>query len=131
MKLRILDDTLRLRLTRSEVARLGAGGRVEVRTCFGPGPGETLTYALVVSESGERLRARFEGGRITVTMPRAMAEPWTRTGVVDGPVGFEGEQDVGGGRRLRLLVEKDFACLDGSRHEPDAYPHPEEDAAAC
>jgi hypothetical protein len=41
-------------------------------------------------------------------------------------VGFEAEQSTGGSERLRILVEKDWACLtarDGEE-DVDAFPNP-------
>ena len=50
MKLRILDNSIRLRLDRSEVARAGRGELVEGRTHF-PG-GRHLSYVLEIGERG-------------------------------------------------------------------------------
>ena len=48
MKLRIQDDSIRFRPTRSEVARLGDGLTVEA-ICRFPG-GRALTYALTLAD---------------------------------------------------------------------------------
>ena len=46
MKLRIKGDSLRLRVSRSEVARLFAGDCLEETIHFAPEAGATFTYAL-------------------------------------------------------------------------------------
>jgi hypothetical protein len=40
--------------------------------------------------------------------------------------GFETQQEIGNGKSLRILVEKDFACLErrDGEDESDAFPHP-------
>lgn len=124
MKLRIRDDSVRLRLTRGEVASLVEGGRVDAEVRFGPAPGERLSYSIVLG--GTSLVARFSDGRIEVSVPEASARSWASSDVV----GFEHVQEVGGGRTLRILVEKDFACLTTRPHEDDAdaFPNPK---ASC
>ena len=116
MKLRIQDSAIRLRLSPSEVAQLASTGRVASAAHFGAGC--TLTYA-VETEFHDGLRAEFRDGALTVFVPRAWVAPWTNS----ERVGFEAVQDVGSGRTLSLLVEKDFDCL----HKPSpgaAFPHP-------
>ena len=120
MKLRILDDSIRLRLTQSEVAAFGEQGRVEAHTRFRPG--ETLTYALRASGSVDQLVAQFEAGCLTVHVPAAWVSGWVDT----NKVGLEGEQTIDGEAVMTILIEKDFKCLHGSadRIEADAFPNP-------
>lgn len=127
MKLRIRDNTLRLRLSQQDVDRLRRHGRVEGRTSFGPG--RVFSYALEASEEGTHLEAVYEEGGITVYVPAAWVDPWAES----DRVGFEGAQDVGKGITLGVLVEKDFTCLQPRKSDEDAggYPHPSEGQAAC
>ena len=60
MKLRIRGSSLRLRLTRSEVAEIGAGNAVEERVEFGGEPAQQLVYALVPSDDFETPTAVFD-----------------------------------------------------------------------
>ena len=122
MKLRIQGDSIRLRLTQSEVAHFAADGTVEATTHFGPG--RTLTYALQSADADD-LSAEFGDGTLTVFVPRAWATPWAES----EQVGFEGTRDAGDGRTLALLVEKDFECLHKRPDEEDAFPHPLADAS--
>ena len=111
MKLRIKGDTIRLRLTQSEVAAV-ADGDVVVETTSLPQP---FTYAL--ESSGETIGAAFSAGRMTVNIPHAIALQWAST----EEVSLRGRE---GG--VEILVEKDFACLvprEGEENS-DAFPNP-------
>ncbi len=124
MKLRIKGNTIRLRLTRPEVESLGVGevARVEERTRFGDGA--ELVYRLVVDASAATPGATFVGGVVTVTLPSVVAKRWARENVV----GLEHVEALRDGGELRILVEKDFACLDQSmtrgEDQQGAYPNP-------
>lgn len=107
MKLRILDDSLRLRLSQGELERLHTLGRVEAAICFGPGPEQRLVYALVVAPAAQRISATLTEREIVVHLPAAMANAW----IAGDDVGLRAEQSLGEGRTLALLVEKDFKCL--------------------
>ncbi len=118
MKLRIVDDTLRLRLARSEVAQIGRGVAVESRTRF-PG-GAVLGYALIVADATQ-ISATFDAGRIEVTLPRLVALPWAS----GNEVSLHGEQPLDHGV-FRILVEKDFTCVEprDGEDQTDLYPNP-------
>jgi len=122
MKLRIRGNSLRLRLTRSEVDRFKTQGRVDDAISFGPNDEERLAYSLVAWESAHAVSARFHQNTITVIVPTSIAQQWT--GSED--VGFSAEQSVPGSEPLSLLVEKDFQCLHErpGEDESDAYPNP-------
>lgn len=126
MKLRIKDDTLRLRLTRTEVGTLCDQGAVAARTRFAPG--RHLTYALVADAHATGLHATFEDGGVRVRMPAEWAADWAAS----ERVGFEAAQDAGDGATLSILVEKDFQCLhrEDEGRDPDAFAHPEADPDA-
>lgn len=119
MKLRIRGNSLRLRLSRSEVEAFDRDGRVEDSARFGPGA--RLVYALE-RVTGGALSATLRDGRVAVTVPSELADPWCRT----DQVGLEAEQPTGDGETLRLLVEKDFTCLKtrSGEDESDAFPNP-------
>ena len=114
MKLRIRDDSLRLRLTRSEVDTFANSGRVESRISFGE---KKLVYALAHSASAARVAARFANDEILVVVPSPAARAWASS----EEVGIESSDGA-----LRILIEKDFACLKPREGEDDrdAFPHP-------
>ncbi len=120
MKLRIRGNTLRLRLTRSEVDAIGRGESVSETTAFPDGT--TLQYRLVpgaVRHAGQK--AGDSGFEITVEVPRDEASRWAES----EEVGFSGEDafEVGD---LAVLIEKDFTCITprAGEEELDTYPNP-------
>jgi hypothetical protein len=122
MKLRIRGNSLRLRLSRGEVNELAERGRVDDGIAFGGGPDARLGYSAVCVDDVSVLSARLGAGSIIVTLPGALARAWAAS----EDVGLEGEQSLGDGQVLRLLVEKDFACLTARTGEDDgdAFPNP-------
>ena len=120
MKLRIRGDSLRLRLTQGEVLSLAENGRVDERTSFGASR-LVYTIRLVDLPDGQTLAARLsttpEESRIEVHVSVETGRAWARGDVV----GIEGADGP-----LRLLVEKDYACLKERAHEDDAdaFPNP-------
>jgi len=120
VKLRIRQNTLRLRLTRSEVDRLAEVGRVEEATIFSPT--KRLRYALATDAKASDLGATFADDLVQVNVPLALAREWAAS----ERVSLQGDAKVEGGEPLRLLVEKDFECLKErvGEDDSDAYPHP-------
>ena len=117
MKLRVQGDALRLRLTRSEVARLAGGGAVTSETAIMPGASLTVR---VEPTDRPALAVTFEGGAVTVSLPQTQIGPWA-----DGDdEALAGTQGAGAGRTLRVSVEKDYACLHRDGDDPGAFPHP-------
>ncbi len=102
MKLRIERNSIRLRLTVSEVAAIGMGNPVEGVRTFPSS--NVLTYRLVPCASSDRVHAEFEDRTIAVRIPSLLGARWAadaRFVSVHGDVG-----------ELTILIEKDFACLD-------------------
>ena len=117
MKLRIKGDSIRLRLTRTEVNRFGETGRVEETVHFPAG--RRFIYAIVRSPDANSLTASFDGHAMIVTIPDDWAQEWVDT----ERVGFECTCSLGEGV-LHLLIEKDFECLHKRPDEEDAFPNP-------
>jgi len=129
MKLRIKGNSIRLRLGQSEVRQLRDLGFVEESTTFDVLGGQRLDYVLRIDPNLLAMTASFEGGRIIVRMPNALLRQWADT----DQVGIESVQVASGGAGLKILVEKDFECIDAPLDEPqdDAFPHPQYDAACA
>lgn len=122
MKLRIRGNSIRFRLTKEEVASFGTIGNVEDVIAFGVGTENELRYRLETSAQGDAVNADFGNGRINLQIPQAIASRWTAT----EEVGIEAVQDIGDEKQLRILVEKDFACLKPriGEDESDSFPNP-------
>lgn len=118
MKLRIRGNSIRLRLLRSEVAKFSATGIFKESIDFGA---SKLTYILRRSDQTTALSAHFADNEITVLIPAQTAQNWTETELV----GLTGEQRISDSETLKILVEKDFVCLDRPDDEDnqDAYPN--------
>jgi hypothetical protein len=118
MKLRLRGNSLRLRLTQSELKEVAERGSVADAVAFGPRT--KLTYRLEVSADGA-LRASFTEHEIRVLLPRPALERW----LAPAEVGVRAEQPLGGGEMLSILVEKDFQCLaPGEENQSDFFPNP-------
>jgi hypothetical protein len=122
MKLRIQGNSIRLRITQSEMASLAAGAKLEDSAQFGPAPSESLTYALEISSQCSYVRASYSKGVIQVTLPANLAEAWIRT----NQVGIEHTQPIGNAVFLKIAVEKDFRCFHAGpgQNEGDSFPNP-------
>ena len=120
MKLRILGNSVRLRVSQAEMSRIRAEGTVRQHVEFGPG--RRLNYELR-TVAGDRVGASFDDGCICVTLPRAVAERWQ----APDEVSIRGEQELPGGERLKILVEKDFQCIAPREDEDQSglFPNPQ------
>ena len=114
MKLRIQGDSLRLRLTQSEVASLHSGGRVDCAVRFPAG--RALGYSVRSSPDATAISVSYLGDSICVLLPHGAVAAWAESNEVT----IEGA-DAG----VRILVEKDFQCLHQSTDAtPGAFPNP-------
>jgi hypothetical protein len=112
---------VRLRLTRSEVDELRDSGIVKARTAF-PG-GRELRYEVESSPASVNASAFLSNTTVTVRLPESVVRAWATS----DQVSIKGEVRHSRDEVLRILVEKDFACLaprDGE-DESDMFPHPE------
>jgi hypothetical protein len=127
VKLRIRDNSIRLRLMRGEVDILREKGFVEACADF-PG-GRSFRYVLESSPACVNPAAFISENEITVRLPETTALAWAST----EQVSVQGEQLLDNGGVMKILVEKDFVCLTGrdDEDESDMYPHPEADAGTC
>ena len=118
MKLRIRGNSLRLRLTKTEVADLAATGFVEERVQLGADPDHALLYRLELSPTATLPTTTFRDSQIRILLPATEGRAWTQ----NETVGIYGEEAWG----LKLTIEKDFKCLDPRRDEDesDAFEHP-------
>src|SRR5690606_3987221 len=104
MKIRIRDNSLRLRLTQSEVRQFEDERMVSAAIAFPQGT--FLKYTLVWG-NGTGFSAAFNGREITVTVPKEIGKKW----LAPEEVGMEDFLPLPEGGKLRLLIEKDFQCL--------------------
>jgi uncharacterized protein DUF7009 len=121
MKLRIKGNSLRLRVSRSELALFQAGGRIEETIHFTAAPEATLTYALESALKPSPVTVRYGSREVTVILSKDRARIWG----AQSEVGVYTTLDMGPAGSLEVVVEKDFACLDRSDEDnSDTFANP-------
>ena len=121
MKLRIRGNSIRIRMTQAEVARLASAGVVEEAVQFTASSADRLIYVVETSTELADPRAWISGQRIGITLPKQRALKWAET----GEVGIEHLQPITDTSDLRIVVEKDFRCLQSrlDEDESDNFPN--------
>ena len=120
MKLRIKGNSIRIRVSKTEVANFEKLGELNESTFFG---NNYFHYCLKTTNVSETLFAVFQNNCITVHVPEVIAKEWTTTEMV----GFNHKMPIGNESYLFLLVEKDFVCIDNTfEDQSDNYPNPNE-----
>ena len=118
MKIRIKGNSVRFRLTQSEVRQLSETGSVQETTEFASG---TFHYQVSLAPGIQNLQATYTHGKIVMLVPKMDGENWFQNEIV----GFETDMPLPEGKKLHLLLEKDFACLDNTTEDQsDNYPNP-------
>ena len=122
MKLRLLDDSIRLRLSQSEVAAARERGLVESQTRFPDG--SAFRFALEARDKGSAAAAAYSSGRLVVKLPAQDIASWADD---ENAVSLRGELTLPDGGQLKLLVEKDFRCLTprDDEDQSDLFVNPE------
>ncbi|MDA8886723.1 hypothetical protein OAD66_06220 [Bacteroidia bacterium] len=113
MKIRIKDNSLRYRLSQSEVSTLVNEGEAWSKCQFGSGE---LKYGLKAIDA-DRITSAFNHGELLTKIPRTLLKNWD----IDQRVGFDTTIDG-----LFILIEKDWQCLKPRDHEDESnlYVHP-------
>src|SRR5579863_5751086 len=124
MKLRIKGNSLRLRVSPSEVAHLLEAGRIEETIHFGFDESAKLVYALELGRDSGDMTVRYAPSEITILISPPDAQRWA----AGQDIGLYGAAETRQGI-LHFAVEKDFACLDKSDEEnTDTFPNPRQGA---
>ncbi len=119
MKIRIKDNSIRLRLTKTDVDDLRNKKSIDSKTVISFS--EIFQYRLEVSSEVKNISGQFKNGKITVSISSKMAEILTETNEIT----VKGEQENGEKEKLFLLIEKDLQCLDETvEDQSDMYENP-------
>ena len=105
MKLRIKGNSLRIRLTKTEVNIIANTGYLEEETLFS---NNKFMYALQRVDEGNELSAALEENKMIIFVPSSLTKEWPTNNII----GFNAEMPVADNKTLFLLIEKDFVCLD-------------------
>ena len=118
MKIRIKGNSVRLRLSRSDLRNFETQGYLEEKTEF---IDAVFHYALSVKDGIEDMEATFNENKITVFVPEKIRKEWTST----ERVGFDFRMKTKEDKTLFILIEKDFMCLDNTHEDQgDNFPNP-------
>jgi hypothetical protein len=122
VKLRLLDNSVRLRLSRGQVIAADEQGIVEGQTHFPDGT--TFRFALEAQKDVSRASASYTGGRLVIALPASEISAWASD---DSLVSLHHELELALGGPLRILVEKDFKCVSprDDEDQSDLFPNPE------
>lgn len=119
MKIRIKGNSIRYRLSKTDISNFEKNGVIEERTEFLNN--SSFYYRLEKKNEIANIEASFSNNRISIFVPENIAQEWANTDVV----GFDNKMNIGNGKELFLLIEKDFACIDHTlEDQSDNYPNP-------
>lgn len=120
MKIRIRGNSVRLRLTQSEVNSFNNTGKIIDSIQFSVDPANNLYYALEKADI-DQLSTSYTHNQIKVLVPMNMAKHWAES----QEVGMEASVQLSSDKILKILVEKDFQCLTARPGEDDdTFPNP-------
>ena len=118
MKLRIKGNSLRIRLTRTEVEKFVNTGYLEEQTSFLE---NKFTYALQSRNDINQMSALFDQNKISIFVPAKLLADWPQNDVI----GFNSNMPLTTTDSLYILIEKDFICLDETTEDQsDNYENP-------
>lgn len=123
MKIRIRGNSIRYRLSKSEVDTFAKTGLLEETTEFLQ---NQLQYKIVCITGVDELTADFANGCITLFVPEQKLNDWVNTSLV----AMQADMPLPNGMHLSILLEKDFKCIDAGPMEDqsDFFENP---AKAC
>lgn len=122
MKLRIKGNSLRLRISQSEVKQLKDNLQITEEIQFSKD--SALRYTLQNQPGLNTIKADYSENSLLISLPETLAKDWLNS----DQVGLEGIQENSENNFLKILVEKDFSCLTphGDEDESDLLPNPKQ-----
>lgn len=120
MKVRMQSNSIRYRLRQPEVHEFKLSGIITETIQLGIKAGSFLRFVLQKGEN-KYIEVQFDNNTTIVQVPKHIADDWTNT----SSVGFDAAIELDNGKSLKILVEKDFECMDDREEENvGAYPNP-------
>ena len=121
MKLRIKGNSIRLRVSRSDLTKLAERGAIQDEVHFSGHTWDAWIYGIARRQALSVPTVEFEERRVLVVVGDEEVRRWSST----EEVGIYFLQDIGVHGTLEIALEKDFACLDRSHEEnSDTFPNP-------
>jgi len=121
MKLRVKGNSIRLRLTQSEVKRM----QTEKKVCESIDFGEDAVfyYELRSERCNKKMQPILKSNQITIVVDQEVINDWADS----DQVSISGNYKISDQNDMILLVEKDFKCLSPrDEDETDMFPHPDQ-----
>jgi hypothetical protein len=116
MKIRIKGDSIRYRLSKSDLEKFYHESYLSELTHF---PNTELIYSLKANDSKE-ISADFQNNEICIIFPKSELDTWFNTEKVT----YQHIQKFEG-KELKILLEKDFVCIDNvEEDQSDNFPNP-------
>jgi hypothetical protein len=113
MKLRLHNNSVRFRLSQTEVKMLAESGIVEEAVDLTPSP---LVYLVHASKDCRTTQISYVNGWISVTVPTSKVTEWAGSNAVGIEATHQG---------VAIAIEKDWNCLHGDPVENvDTFPNP-------
>lgn len=122
MKLRLLGNKIRFRLSQPEVLALKEIKFVQSTLMINPFENNNFKYSVHCDEEINEVKATFQNNELRVEIPGSQVYSWADSddvGIVEGFRGNSGEEII-------ILVEKDFQCLsERGEDESELYNNPD------
>lgn len=121
MKIRIKDNSIRFRLSATDLKQLKKNGKVVSKCAFGTS--QIFKYSVVANKKGnsEVLCIDLKKNHIKVEIAESDVKEWIKTDLE----GFDAHMDNGTKEGLYVLLEKDWQCLTPrDEDESDLFPNP-------
>lgn len=110
MKLRCAQNSIRLRLGKSDIQNLEIHKEISESISFGSSV--KFSYSLCTAEL-DAIEAEAKDNMISIWVPFKLASEWIHS----TQVGIESTIIFGDGSSLHILIEKDFPCKDAPLDE--------------
>ena len=121
MKLRIKGNSIRFRLTQSEVKIVEQTGLVKDQIKFSDSI--SLEYEIKAATGLEYVEATYSENKITLKVNESLIRDWAHSDQVT----ISSSLDLSSNENLTILIEKDFKCLSPrDEDESDMFPHPKQ-----
>lgn len=126
MKVRFQDQSIRFRLSATEVYQLAEGHPVCVN--LQPDPSQSWNIVLQTWHL-QAFQADITTARLEVKVPESVVRDWANRDVE----GIYGQQENGSEHPIGIAVEKDYPCLhkDTGGQKRGTFPRPEEEEGTC
>jgi hypothetical protein len=122
MKLRTTQNSIRLRLSQTDIRNFAENGVVDETVQIGPVSEAAFSFRLHRSETIDRTSASYQNNCLTISIPSGIADQWSTS----EDVSIKASQPTSDAAELSILIEKDFACLTPRTgdDDKDAFPNP-------